>query len=90
MEPTKQNPAPFKATISDVFTYFAYFQLIAVVIIYIFLIETKGVEDKKNVANPVKAAAKLEAAKVARVDTFVDDRVWEDAPYQRKLSKLEE
>lgn len=89
MEPTKQNPAPWKADIADVFFYFAYFQILAFVIIYIFLIETKGVEDKKNAANPVKQAAKAAAAKEARVDTKVDDRVWDDEPYQRKTSKLE-
>jgi hypothetical protein len=89
MEPTKQNPAPWKADIGDIFNYFAYFQLVAVVFIFIFLIETKGVEDKKNAANPVKAAAKAAAKKAAQVPTFVETRVWEEDPFKRKESKLQ-
>ena len=59
------------------------------------MIETKGVEDKKNAANPVKAAAKAaekaaakEAAREANAN-FVETRIWEENPFKRKESELQ-
>jgi Mg2+/citrate symporter len=53
---TKAVPAKpyWKCDIADLFYYFAAFQIVACVVIFIYLMETKGVKDKKNICNPVK------------------------------------
>ena len=72
---------------------FGAFQLIACIVIYIFLVETKGVKDKKNLCNPIKQAEnaikQAENAIVALPEEPIDDRVWVDQPYVRKERKME-
>lgn len=53
------------------------------------MIETKGVEDKKNLANPVKQAAKAAAAKEGRLDKKVEGRVWTNYMFSKKRSHIE-
>jgi len=44
----------YKVSLDDIFLTFGAFQLLSAFLIYIFMMETKGVKDKKNICNPVK------------------------------------
>ena len=83
-----KNPPLFKCSISDMFYGFGAFQLIACIVIYIFLVETKGVTDKKNLCNPIKQAEKAAAKLAAETYLVPDERVWVDHPYIRKERKM--
>lgn len=80
----------YQFSLGDIFLTFGAFQLLSALLIYIFMMETKGVKDKKNICNPVKQAAikvaKLEAKEAKK--KVVITGVWEETTYKRPESKI--